>query len=1383
MGPTDRASNPSPAPAREADVSDLAAHAVFERVAARFPDRTAAVCAGDRVTYRELDAWADAVAAALLDAGVAPEERVALAVPRSIAQVAGVLGVLKAGAAYVPVVTNQPPDRLRRIVTDAACRCAVATPGYASEAIDPLPVRVDPGPLRRAEAPAPRVPVRSDNLAYVMYTSGSTGRPKGAMIEHAGVVRLVHGQDYMPFGPDLHFLYAGPLSFDLSTIEIFTPLLHGAALLISTDEVLTPDTVRALAETERLRAVCVSFSLFRALFDADPGAFDRVPVIGVCGEPADPRFIRRAQQRLPHARFYNAYGPTECTALSTTHQIPSPCPLDPPVVPIGKPLERMAVRIVGPDGAEAPPGEPGELWISGVGLARGYLNDPELTAARFVTGPDGRRAYRSGDLVRRLPDGSLAYLGRIDDQIKIRGQRIELGEIEAALSADPAVRAAAAAVAGKGDRARVVACVVPADPASFDAAAVRERAAGLLTAAMLPATVVPVDAIPFNHNGKADRAAIAALADRAPDPALPTEPAEGPATEHERLLLAALDGLADPATLRPDRSLTACGGSSLTAMALRMRLRERAGVDLPVPDLLAAPSLRAIAAMLETGTRSAPHTAATATAGPVALSPAQRRLWTIQQIDPSNAAYNVAYRFDFDAPPDPAALEAAWADLHDRHPALRTLFRADDAGEPTGTLLQAVRPRVEWSVPLNDPARLRAEITRPFDLADPPPTRLLIADDAAWAVVVMHHAVTDAWSMEVALRDLDALYRARRDRAPHGLPTPGPGMPAHAAARLADARSPETARLAADAAAPFADRAPTTAPRAADAPDAITTTADLPPETLDRLARLAEHAGVPLQAAALAAFAAWAGPLCRTDRPAIGLAVSTRDEGPFADAVGFFVETVPVLLPAAEPPEPAARAAGAAVRRAHALRRIPFDLLARAASGPARGRTPITEVFFNWIDRAPIAHPPAPPGPPAIRPVLHELDHGLARFDLLATVYRDGPAARLAVTARRGVWDAEPPTAPALAAFLDAWPTGRASPAQHAPDPAPTALPDTPHASTTADDPLTALILATFREVLADPSIGPHDDFFKRGGDSLRAVRAFGQIRQHQPTHLNAAAMFRAATASDLAATIRAAETGANDRTFIPYGDPAGARAAYLFPGVTGDALSMRRVIDGLGPGWSAHAAAYPGAADARPPVESLAQLVEALRAGLDAYDPALSAFIGYSFGGVVAFELARRLQADGRAPALLVLADTQLLARFPSRQGRMPIAFHLEKFRAADWPGRLRYLRTRARNTARRVVALFDRTERYDALPEVRRVATAHLRAIRGYRPSGPYDGRTLIVRATGAATEPVDPDAGWGPWLTRPPERVALPCDHVALIKSDAALDLAAAVARAAP
>src|SRR5690606_27192874 len=160
------------------------------------------------------------------------------------------------------------------------------------------------------------------------------------------------------------------------------------------------------------------------LFDADPGAFDRVPVIGVCGEPADPRFIRRAQQRLPHARFYNAYGPTECTALSTTHQIPSPCPLDPPVVPIGKPPERMAVRIVGPDGAEAPPGEPGELWISGVGLARGYLNDPELTAARFVTGPDGRRAYRSGDLVRRLPDGSLAYLGRIDDQIKIRGQRI-----------------------------------------------------------------------------------------------------------------------------------------------------------------------------------------------------------------------------------------------------------------------------------------------------------------------------------------------------------------------------------------------------------------------------------------------------------------------------------------------------------------------------------------------------------------------------------------------------------------------------------------------------------------------------------------------------------------------------------------------------------------------------------------------------------------------------------------------------------------------------------------------------------------------------------------------------------------------------------------------
>ncbi len=1384
---------------------------VFEGVVERFPDRIAVVCGAERVSYQRLNERANSVAAALLDAGLSAEEPVAVAVPKSVAQIASLLGVLKAGGAYVPIVTNQPVDRLSRIVRDAGCRFALASPGYADAALERVGVRIDPGSLPVSSCPNPGLRIGADHLAYIMYTSGSTGVPKGVMVEHAGVVRLVHGQDYMPFGPGLNFLYGGPLSFDLSTIEIYTPLLHGATLLISDDPVLSPETIRRFAEEEELRGVCISFSLFRALFEADAGAFERVPVIGVCGEPADARFMRTAQDRLPDATFYNAYGPTECTALSTTHRIPRPCPVDPAIVPIGTPLRGMTVRIVDEQGRPVPPGVKGELVIGGVGVGRGYLNDPTLTAERFIPdmaggGTAGGRAYRSGDLVRALPDGVIAYAGRSDDQVKIRGQRIELGEIDAALAADPFVKAGASVVVGAGEHARVGVCVVPRDPLAFNAAALVDRLAERLTSAMLPSLVVPVESIPINRNGKADRAAsrrrieefVAYDAEGAPGPIS----GRGPRTDSEAVLLQVAESVIGGAC-GLDRSWARNGGDSLRAMILRIRLRERMGVDISVASILTAPDLGAIAVLLASAPSVRGEVCSELAVGPVPLSPAQRRLWTVQRIDPDSGAYHVAYRFAFKRPPDKAAFERAWQDLHDRHPALRTGFPADEHGEPEGVLAASVASAVEWNSGPGDADELQRWITEPFDLARPPLTRVRVGVDGDGTVsgmLVMHHIITDAWSMDIVFRDLEALYRHHRDGIAADLPPALPGAPAHSALLRAVSHTDAVRSQAERAAALFRGMVPTYAPRTPVGEDlqraessAVAIDADLQ----RRIERAAAETGVSVHAVLLAGFARWAGELGGVEEPGVGLAFSNRDDGPFADAVGFFVETVPVRVRAAGVPlEDLLRHAQAAAEEGRERRSVPFDLLARLAGNPGvPGRTPITEMFLNVIDPAPLSDAHADDR--EIQPDPVEIDHTHARFDLLCTVYRARTGWRVTVAARRGCWRSggrvEEPRADAFVTRLTdllAGGTPFAEPAAPLPvSDAPRPL-DRPEPN--AVDPLTESVMwdivSVFRSVLGRPGIGPDDDFFRVGGDSLRALRAFSMVRQTHPTPLTTAAMFGHATAKALAREIRAHEPGRSVTPFMRFSEPDRRHTAFVFPGVTGDALSMRTMLGALGDDWSSRAAMYPGTLGDRPPppLESLSALVDHFVPDLEAEPTNDAVVIGYSFGGIVAYELAVRLQEQGRTPRLLVLIDTALMKRFPLREGSLPVSVHLERFRAHDWAGRRRHLARVGAGLWRRLRSIGRREESYDQLPEIRRLSSAHLRAIRDYRPSAPYGGATLVIRAvgqdggSGGGRENATGDRtnGWGPFLTQQPVVVDLATDHVGLMKSDATVDVARAI-----
>lgn len=1385
----------------DGSVHTMSAHAVFESVVEKFPDRIAAVCNGERITYSELNGWANAIAWALIEAGVQPEQPVALAVPKSLAHVATVLGVLKSGGAFVPIVANQPEDRLLILVQDLDCRLAVADPAYLPGVVSSIPTVLDPAPLRDSPRPNPGRPVGPDSLAYIIYTSGSTGRPKGAMIEHSGIVRLVHGQDYMPFGPEMHFLYGGPLSFDLCIIELFTPLLHGSKLLISPDDVLTPEVVRHFAETEDLRAAFISYSLFRVLFESDPGAFERLWTLGFGGEAIDPKFVRRVQERLPETVIYAAYGPTECTALTTTYLIPRPCPLDPAVLPIGWPLARMHTRVVDDSLRRVAPGVPGELLIGGVGLARGYFNAPALTAGRFVEDPEapgsGQCLYRSGDLVYELPDGNTAYLGRIDDQVKIRGQRIELGEIDSVVSSDPAVRSSASVVVGSGESARIGVCVVPSDPHGFDVGALTDRLSKRLTAAMMPAPIVSVDAIPLNRNGKVDREALRRAVEASegarsatPDPqAVPATLA--PRTAAERTLLGLCSRVVGRAVESMERSFVQLGGHSLQAMRLRGMIREHLGADVSLPEIISSKDLASLAGVIQSGRKTDQGSFTSIfSSGPVPVSPQQARLWTLQQFDPSSAAYNIAFGFEFAQHPDIPTLGVAWQDVVDRHPALRMRFSASPSMTPQAELLAVAEGKLERFEKLeSQPERLRQEIVRPFDLGRPPLARLLVSEEPGRVIrgwLVMHHIVSDAWSMEVLLRDLAAMYRARREGFVVDLPEPLPGQPGDAERQSSLIDTPAIRRLVEDAAEEFCGRTPTYPPIRSDPGQddsgSASTRVTISGDRYTAINRAASEAGVTPHALLLAAFASLTGRVCTTDSPVIGLAMSTRDDGPFNDAVGFFVETVPVRIDLAHDSFRAliGRTASAA-QEAQRRRSVPFEQLARAAGqAGSPGRTPITEVFFNVIDRAPLDGDPDDHG--FIRSDFEEIDHGLARFDLLCTVHPCPDAYTVILTCRNGDWSecGGPPTAANFADTINGLLKGTLAfghVAESRPGQEQGQAPVAEGGVQTVVEPGTQAghilmtILSIFREVLGDEGIGPDHSFFDRGGNSLQAVRAFAMIHERLGTKVPTSVIFRARTPAAIARTIAEDPGSLHIPTVLRMNNAPADDPLYLLPGIEGNVVSFAPHVERQGNRRACFALEYPGVHDNQNPMNSVHELAEYFMARIDEPTNGVAPdLLGYSFGGLVAFEMARRYQERGFEPGLLVLLDSYLPGSYPMRSRPERLLIHLRTIAGLSPQERLAYLRKRSKALATRFrpeTGTQDEPVRNKAV-----VNRAHHAAIDSYKAASLYRGPVLVFRGHRPDWMKFHRDDGANGWRsvrTGPFEVVDLDGTHSHLLRAE--------------
>ncbi|MFJ9694854.1 amino acid adenylation domain-containing protein [Kitasatospora sp. NPDC101183] len=483
----------------------------FRQWAAKTPDQVAVALSDDRLSYAELDSWSDALAQELAAGGVLPGDRVAVSLPRSPELIAALLGVLKAGAAYLPIAVSEPDQRVADVLADAEARavvCGTADHGrFAAHGAPLLQV-----PPRTATAPAPAVQVEPHDLAYVMYTSGSTGRPKAVQVEHHSITNLVAGPNYVELGPDDRLLQLAPVAFDAATFEIWGALLNGARLVLAPPQEVHPEDLGELLRTAGITVLWLTAALFHRQIEVDVQAFAGLSTVLSGGDVLSVPHIRQLRSAVPGCRIVNGYGPTETTTFAVCHRIGADEDLG-QSVPIGRAIQGAELEIVDAEGLPVPDGTPGELWIGGAGVSRGYWRRPELTGTVFVTGAwEGAtgRFYRSGDQARRRPDGVIEFLGRIDDQFKLRGFRIEPGEIENALAAHPQVRSAAVGVREShlGDR-RLVAWVVP-ESEELDRRSLRAHLNERVPEHMVPAVFVTLDELPITTNGKVDRKALPA---------------------------------------------------------------------------------------------------------------------------------------------------------------------------------------------------------------------------------------------------------------------------------------------------------------------------------------------------------------------------------------------------------------------------------------------------------------------------------------------------------------------------------------------------------------------------------------------------------------------------------------------------------------------------------------------------------------------------------------------------------------------------------------------------------------------------------------------------------------------------------------------------------
>jgi amino acid adenylation domain-containing protein len=769
-------------------------HQLIEEQAEKTPDAVAVVFEDAALSYQELNARANQLAHHLLALGIRPDDRVVVYMERSLEMVVGLLGILKAGGAYVPLDPDYPPERLAYMIGNCSPRALLTQRALLNR----LPELLAPSvPLvvpdrdtgigqRPAHNPDPvLLGLMSSHLAYVIYTSGSTGRPKGVMNQHDGVVnRLLWAQNEYRLGADDRVLQKTPFSFDVSVWEFFWPLLTGARLVMARPRGhQDPHYLADCIESAGITTLHFVPSMLQIFLDQVGAKRCRNLRRVLCSGEALPYVLQeRFLLQWPAIELHNLYGPTEAAIDVTAWRCRADLHVG--IVPIGWPIANIHIYILDARLQPVPLGVPGEIFIGGAGVARGYLNQPELTKERFIADPFSSKAdarlYKTGDLGRWLADGSIEYLGRNDFQVKIRGFRIELGEIEAQLARCPGVREAV--VIAREDQAgdkRLVAYLVAQGGHELAAPELRARLAERLPDYMLPGAFVALPALPLTANGKLDRLALPA-----PDSdSVITRPYETPQGPVETAIASIWQELLGIEQVGRHDDFFELGGHSLLAVQLIARLRQTFDVEVPLREFFTQGTLAGLAGLVgNAGHRILPDIVPADRNQALPLSWAQQRLWFLDQLDhAAGRAYHIAAGVRLQGSLDRDALRAALDRIVARHENLRTVFISAD-GQPIQFIASAdagfalnehdLRGMAEGKQAAVDQV-CAAEASRPFDLSAGPLIRgelLRLGDDEHILLVTQHHIISDGWSVSLFIQELCTLYAAFSQRQSDPLP-------------------------------------------------------------------------------------------------------------------------------------------------------------------------------------------------------------------------------------------------------------------------------------------------------------------------------------------------------------------------------------------------------------------------------------------------------------------------------------------------------------------------------------------------------------------------------------------------------------------------------------
>ncbi|NMO14854.1 amino acid adenylation domain-containing protein [Pyxidicoccus fallax] len=978
---------------------ELCLHQLVEAQARKTPDAVAVVAGPTRLTYAELEARANRLAWRLRSLGVGPEVRVGLCVERTADMVVGMLGILKAGGAYVPLDPTYPRERLAFLLEDAQGPALVAH-SHLLSALPPhtaTAVCLDTESLESLPATPPPAPTLPENIAYLIYTSGSTGRPKGVAIPHRATVAFLSWAHGVFTDDELRGVLAGTsLNFDLSVFEVFAPLSRGGAVIVARDALALAELPHA-SEVTLVNTVPSAMAQLLRL-GALPAS---VCTVNLAGEPLPAPLARDVYEVPTVRRLYNLYGPSEDTTYSTFSLVKAGQPPH-----IGRPISNTRAYVLDEHLRPVRVGAPGELYLAGQGLARGYLHRPELTAERFLPdpfGPPGSRMYRTGDRVRYRPTGELDYLGRNDFQVKVRGFRIELGEVEARLQALPDVREAVVVARDDGPGGQRL--VAYAAGQGLDADTLREGLRATLPGYMVPSAFVVLDALPRNANGKVDRKAL-------PVPAVERaslRPYEAPRTATEELLSGLWRQVLGLERVGVKDHFFELGGHSLLATQVVARLRTALRTEVPLQAFFEAPTLEALAERVDAARGDTEATPVVPpllpvprTANALPVSFAQQRLWLLDRLEPGSTAYTILAALRLQGTLNVRALVLAFHALLARHESLRTVF-GEDAQGPTQVILPPGPPDMglvdlrglpESEREAEAHALAEDEARRPFDLARGPLVRALLArlgEGHHLMVVSMHHIISDGWSSAVLIRELSALYEAfARGEEPRLPPLP---------AQYADYAVWQRQWLKGEvvesqlgwwkqqlAGAPSLLELPTDKPR----PEVLSPRGGRVPVRLGEpvstaLKALCHRVGVTPFMALLAGFVGLLAHESGQQDVLVGSPVAGRGLPELEGLIGFFVNTL--ALRTRLHGNPSFRELLGRVREvtlgAYAHQDVPFERVVEAVQ-PQRGpdRSPLFQVMFV-LQNAPWAQPMGP----GLSMRFEDVERHSAKFDLTLALW------------------------------------------------------------------------------------------------------------------------------------------------------------------------------------------------------------------------------------------------------------------------------------------------------------------------------------------------------------------------------------------------------------